>query len=160
MGQYPKQSNSAKNKVKVKVSMRIALQLCLASLVLGAPQSYSRDQTGALDAATVETIQDIFRTNGRQVDVGSSLDTIKKSLVQLANRLRMVVRSLETILENFGTNGKQVDDGSSLDTIKESLVQLANRLMMVDGASYNGNTYEEDLSAPIIEEAPKQTQPY
>ena len=49
--------------------MRIILQLCLISLSLGAPQ-YSGDQSGALDAGSLDTIAEIFGTSGKQVDGG------------------------------------------------------------------------------------------
>ena len=49
--------------------MRIFLSLCLISLSCGAPQ-YSGDQTGALDAGSLDTIAEIFGTSGKQVDDG------------------------------------------------------------------------------------------
>merc|ERR1712098_1021603 len=45
------------------------LSLCLLSLSRGAPQ-YSGDQTGALDAGSLDTIAEIFGSSGKQVDAG------------------------------------------------------------------------------------------
>merc|ERR1712168_34494 len=53
-----------------KVKMRIILNLSLISLCLAAPQSYSDAQTGALDAGSLETIAEIFGTQGKQGDDG------------------------------------------------------------------------------------------
>merc|ERR1712001_561198 len=53
-----------------KLKMRIFLGLSLISLCRGAPQSYSDSQTGALDAGSLETIAEIFGTQGKQVDDG------------------------------------------------------------------------------------------
>merc|ERR1712002_325897 len=53
-----------------KLKMRIFLGLSLISLCWGAPQSYSDSQTGALDAGSLETIAEIFGTQGKQVDDG------------------------------------------------------------------------------------------
>merc|ERR1712002_566317 len=53
-----------------KPKMRIFLGLSLISLCRGAPQSYSDSQTGALDAGSLETIAEIFGTQGKQVDDG------------------------------------------------------------------------------------------
>eukprot|EP00092_Neocalanus_flemingeri_P004213 GFUD01004531.1.p1 GENE.GFUD01004531.1~~GFUD01004531.1.p1 ORF type:complete len:604 (+),score=187.63 GFUD01004531.1:355-2166(+) len=50
--------------------MRKFLSLCLISLSWGAPQQYSGDQTGALDAGSLDTIAEIFGTSGKQVDDG------------------------------------------------------------------------------------------
>jgi len=49
--------------------MRTILSLCLLSLSRGAPQ-YSGDQTGSLDAGSLDTIAEIFGTSGKQVDGG------------------------------------------------------------------------------------------
>jgi len=49
--------------------MKTFLSLCLLSLSRGAPQ-YSGDQTGALDAGSLDTIAEIFGSNGKQVDAG------------------------------------------------------------------------------------------
>jgi len=49
--------------------MKTFLSLCLLSLSRGAPQ-YSGDQTGALDAGSLDTIAEIFGTSGKQVDTG------------------------------------------------------------------------------------------
>merc|ERR1712156_1017256 len=49
--------------------MRPILSLCLLSLSRGAPQ-YSGDQTGSLDAGSLDTIAEIFGTSGKQVDGG------------------------------------------------------------------------------------------
>merc|ERR1712013_469037 len=53
-----------------KLKMRIFLCLSLITLCRGAPQSYSDSQTGALDAGSLETIAEIFGTQGKQVDDG------------------------------------------------------------------------------------------
>merc|ERR1712179_827935 len=53
-----------------KLKMRIFLGLSLIALCRGAPQSYSDSQTGALDAGSLETIAEIFGTQGKQVDDG------------------------------------------------------------------------------------------
>merc|ERR1712001_613566 len=53
-----------------KLKMRIFLGLSLISLCRGAPQSYGDSQTGALDAGSLETIAEIFGTQGKQVDDG------------------------------------------------------------------------------------------
>ena len=45
------------------------LCLCLIPLSLAAPQ-YSGDQTGSLDAGSLDTIAEIFGTSGKQVDGG------------------------------------------------------------------------------------------
>merc|ERR1712098_556944 len=45
------------------------LSLCLLSLSRGAPQ-YSGEQTGSLDAGSLDTIAEIFGTSGKQVDGG------------------------------------------------------------------------------------------
>ena len=55
--------------IQRKVKMRIILNLYLISLSLGAPQ-YSGDQSGALDAGSLDTIAEIFGTSGKQVDGG------------------------------------------------------------------------------------------
>merc|ERR1712002_479595 len=52
------------------LKMRIFLCLSLITLCRGAPQSYSDSQTGALDAGSLETIAEIFGTQGKQVDDG------------------------------------------------------------------------------------------
>jgi len=49
--------------------MKTFLSLCLLSLSRGAPQ-YSGDQTGSLDAGSLDTIAEIFGTSGKQVDGG------------------------------------------------------------------------------------------
>jgi len=49
--------------------MKTFLSLCLLSLSRGAPQ-YSGDQTGALDAGSLDTIAEIFGSSGKQVDAG------------------------------------------------------------------------------------------
>merc|ERR1712115_214467 len=53
-----------------KLKMRIFLCLSLITLCRGAPQSYRDSQTGALDAGSLETIAEIFGTQGKQVDDG------------------------------------------------------------------------------------------
>merc|ERR1712033_72762 len=50
--------------------MRIFHALCLISVVIGAPQDYSGSQTGNLDAGSLDTIAEIFGTNGKQNNDG------------------------------------------------------------------------------------------
>merc|ERR1712033_24696 len=50
--------------------MRIFYALCLISVVTGAPQDYSGSQTGNLDAGSLDTIAEIFGTNGKQNNDG------------------------------------------------------------------------------------------
>ena len=49
--------------------MKTFAYLCLISVSCGAPQ-YSGDQTGGLDAGSLDTIAEIFGTSGKQVNAG------------------------------------------------------------------------------------------
>merc|ERR1711923_262259 len=57
------------NRISSK-EMRIFHALCLISVVTGAPQDYSGSQTGNLDAGSLDTIAEIFGTNGKQNNDG------------------------------------------------------------------------------------------
>merc|ERR1711962_1437718 len=63
-----KKRNIKNTEKKIK-KMKTFLCLCLLSLSQGAPQ-YSGDQTGSLDAGSLDTIAEIFGTSGKQVDGG------------------------------------------------------------------------------------------
>merc|ERR1712038_644564 len=63
-----KKINTKNTDKKIK-KMKTFLSLCLLSLSQGAPQ-YSGDQTGSLDAGSLDTIAEIFGTSGKQVDGG------------------------------------------------------------------------------------------
>merc|ERR1711872_279902 len=57
------------NRISSK-EMRIFHALCLISVVTGAPRDYSGSQTGNLDAGSLDTIAEIFGTNGKQNNDG------------------------------------------------------------------------------------------
>jgi len=120
MGQYSKQFNSAKNKVKVNINMRIALQLCLASLALGAPQSYSGDQSGALDASSLDTIQEIFGTNGKQVDDGYGTGQQTGALNDNVDVLVQVIKENDNYPDDYvPESAQQVVDKATVEVNKD-----------------------------------------
>merc|ERR1711872_687139 len=57
------------NRISSK-EMRIFHALCLISVVTGAPRDYSGSQTGNLDAGSLDTIAEIFGTNGKENNDG------------------------------------------------------------------------------------------
>merc|ERR1711892_208916 len=74
-----------------RATMKAFLSLCLLSLSRGAPQ-YSGDQTGALDAGSLDTIAEIFGTSGKQVDAGYGSGQITGALSDDVDVLVQVIQ--------------------------------------------------------------------
>jgi len=111
--------------------MRIILNLSMISLCLGAPQSYSDAQTGALDAGSLETIAEIFGTQGKQGDDGYGTG---QQTGKLSDDVDVLV---QVIKENDG----YTDDNSyPNDYVPESAQQV------VDKATVEVNTDFENCA--------------
>merc|ERR1712142_1376878 len=138
-----KESNLQRNSIikekKTAKKMKTFLSLCLLSLSRGAPQ-YSGDQTGALDAGSLDTIAEIFGSSGKQVDAGYGSDQQTGALSDDVDVLVQVIQESNNnypndyVTESLGYecvpyyqchNGTIITDGAGLIDIRNGFGSLA-----------------------------------
>merc|ERR1712098_417204 len=123
------------------------LSLCLLSLSRGAPQ-YSGDQTGALDAGSLDTIAEIFGSSGKQVDAGygsgqqtGALSDDVDVLVQVIQESNNKIADLEKKRDGAGKYGRIFD--AQIQGFQQCTVQWENPAAPLVDVSDFGRTQDE-----------------
>merc|ERR1712098_351553 len=104
------------------------LSLCLLSLSRGAPQ-YSGDQTGALDAGSLDTIAEIFGSSGKQVDAGYGSGQQTGALSDDVDVLVQVIQESNNEYPNdyVPESAQQVVDKATVDKFRQNPTELKIR---------------------------------